>query len=195
MAEMTAIAWEDWTCNFWIGCTKVGPGCDNCYAIPYADDMKLRWGDDAPRQTYFKGKTRDKIGALVGISGRTVEKIVAVCAVAEKEPKRFGHLKEQIDRPHGVDRTFHELRRAQDEQQPRQGRFLTLLIDPSIGMGSHFPQYHGALLVRRARQVDAHALRSPARRAQREARAVLPDNPRSLLPANGRAVQRMRARG
>lgn len=32
MAEKTGIAWTDSTFNPWIGCTKVGPGCDNCYA-------------------------------------------------------------------------------------------------------------------------------------------------------------------
>lgn len=32
MAENTSIEWTDSTVNFWWGCTKVGPGCDNCYA-------------------------------------------------------------------------------------------------------------------------------------------------------------------
>lgn len=32
MAETTAISWADKTFNPWVGCTKVSPGCDNCYA-------------------------------------------------------------------------------------------------------------------------------------------------------------------
>ena len=32
MAETTGISWADATFNPWIGCTKVGPGCDACYA-------------------------------------------------------------------------------------------------------------------------------------------------------------------
>ena len=32
MAEKTEIAWTDSTYNPWWGCTKVGAGCDNCYA-------------------------------------------------------------------------------------------------------------------------------------------------------------------
>ncbi len=32
MAEHTAIAWADATFNPWIGCTKVSPACDRCYA-------------------------------------------------------------------------------------------------------------------------------------------------------------------
>lgn len=32
MAENTKIQWATHTFNPWIGCTKVSPGCDNCYA-------------------------------------------------------------------------------------------------------------------------------------------------------------------
>lgn len=32
MAENTAISWADHTFNPWIGCTKVSPACDGCYA-------------------------------------------------------------------------------------------------------------------------------------------------------------------
>ena len=32
MAEKTEIAWTDSTFNPWWGCSKVGPGCDHCYA-------------------------------------------------------------------------------------------------------------------------------------------------------------------
>lgn len=32
MSENSKIEWTDHTFNPWIGCTKVGPGCDHCYA-------------------------------------------------------------------------------------------------------------------------------------------------------------------
>lgn len=32
MAENTEISWTDSTFNAWWGCTKIAPGCDNCYA-------------------------------------------------------------------------------------------------------------------------------------------------------------------
>ena len=32
MADITEISWTDSTLNPWIGCTKVSPGCDHCYA-------------------------------------------------------------------------------------------------------------------------------------------------------------------
>lgn len=52
MGEQTGIAWTDSTMNFWEGCTKVGPGCDHCYAA----DRDIRWhggshwGAGAPRR-------------------------------------------------------------------------------------------------------------------------------------------------
>lgn len=45
MAETTEIAWTDSTFNPWWGCSKVGPGCDHCYAE--AMDKRLggaHWG-------------------------------------------------------------------------------------------------------------------------------------------------------
>lgn len=41
MAEETGISWTRSTFNPWIGCTKVGPGCDNCYAEQL--DKRHRW--------------------------------------------------------------------------------------------------------------------------------------------------------
>jgi hypothetical protein len=81
------------------------------------------------------GKTRDKIGAFAGISGRQVEKIAAVTEAAEREPEKFDHLLAVLDRPGGVNKAYCALRRAQDEQRivnlaPRQGRFHTLVLDP-----------------------------------------------------------------
>ncbi len=32
MAENTRIEWADHTFNPWMGCTRVSPACDNCYA-------------------------------------------------------------------------------------------------------------------------------------------------------------------
>lgn len=50
MGEITGIGWTDHTFNPWIGCTKVSPACDNCYAA----DMAARYGwakwGDFPRQ-------------------------------------------------------------------------------------------------------------------------------------------------
>lgn len=53
MGETTEIAWCDATFNPWHGCTKVSPGCDNCYAERdskrFNAGMTL-WGVDAGRK-------------------------------------------------------------------------------------------------------------------------------------------------
>lgn len=41
MAEQSAISWTDATFNPWIGCTKVSPGCDHCYAA--RDNERRKW--------------------------------------------------------------------------------------------------------------------------------------------------------
>lgn len=51
MAETTGIAWTDSTFNPWIGCTKISPGCANCYAETL--DHRFgggHWGKGAPRK-------------------------------------------------------------------------------------------------------------------------------------------------
>lgn len=52
MADKTNIEWCDSTFNPWIGCTKVGPGCDFCYAEKStpARTLGINWGPGAPRR-------------------------------------------------------------------------------------------------------------------------------------------------
>lgn len=42
MGDVTGISWTDSTFNPWIGCTKIGPGCDHCYAE--TEDARRQWG-------------------------------------------------------------------------------------------------------------------------------------------------------
>lgn len=62
MAEQSKIAWTHSTFNPWLGCQKVGPGCDNCYAETldrnrFSKTMGgatkehpiIHWGPGAPR--------------------------------------------------------------------------------------------------------------------------------------------------
>ncbi|WP_305970250.1 MULTISPECIES: DUF5131 family protein [unclassified Mameliella] len=44
MAEHSKIEWTDHTFNPWIGCTKVSPACDHCYAE--AQDKFRKWTQD-----------------------------------------------------------------------------------------------------------------------------------------------------
>lgn len=41
MSENSKIEWTDHTFNPWIGCTKISPGCDNCYAA--TQDKFRKW--------------------------------------------------------------------------------------------------------------------------------------------------------
>lgn len=52
MAESTSIEWCDSTFNPFIGCTKVSPGCDNCYAARStpARTLGVAWGPGEPRR-------------------------------------------------------------------------------------------------------------------------------------------------
>lgn len=56
MAETTNIAWCDSTFNPWIGCTKVGPGCDHCYAAVStpARAIGIKWGPHEKRHRTSK---------------------------------------------------------------------------------------------------------------------------------------------
>lgn len=76
MGADSKIEWTDHTFNPWIGCTKVGPGCDNCYA---ADLSRARlgvpWGPGQPRRhtaasTWKQPRAWDRRAAKLGIRYR-----------------------------------------------------------------------------------------------------------------------------
>src|SRR5229473_1641931 len=63
MAEKTGIQWTEHTFNPWWGCTKVSPGCDNCYAETL-DRMRYKegerhWGKGAPRKPASENSWRE----------------------------------------------------------------------------------------------------------------------------------------
>lgn len=51
MGETTKIEWADKTFNPWLGCTKVSPACDDCYAEAMMDHRfgRVKWGAGEPR--------------------------------------------------------------------------------------------------------------------------------------------------
>jgi N6-adenosine-specific RNA methylase IME4/ParB-like chromosome segregation protein Spo0J len=83
----------------------------------------------------LRGKSRDKIGAFAGMSGRTVQKIATVVEAAQAEPEKFGHLVEDLDRHRGVDRAYRKLCQIRDESRvlalkASTAKFRTLILDP-----------------------------------------------------------------
>jgi protein gp37 len=75
MAENSNIEWTHHTFNPWIGCTKVGPGCDHCYAEVWdsrgLQQKETRWGPHAARTRTSAANWRkplawDKAAAAAG---------------------------------------------------------------------------------------------------------------------------------
>ncbi|MBF4991104.1 phage Gp37/Gp68 family protein [Methylophilus sp. QUAN] len=52
MSENSKIEWTDSTFNPWMGCTKVSPACDHCYAENLMDNRMhtVQWGKGQPRK-------------------------------------------------------------------------------------------------------------------------------------------------
>ena len=81
------------------------------------------------------GRTRDRIGAFAGISGRSLAKIQAIVEAAERNPRRFRPLVAEMDRNGRIDAAYRKLQRMKDEEhrlavKPLRGKFRTLCIDP-----------------------------------------------------------------
>lgn len=57
MGDKTHIEWTEATFNPWVGCTKVSPGCANCYAE--TEDKRRGWTPDG----WGKGKPRKRTSA------------------------------------------------------------------------------------------------------------------------------------
>lgn len=53
MGKESKIEWTHHTFNPWWGCTKISPGCANCYAETWAKRCgKAVWGDSSPRRFF-----------------------------------------------------------------------------------------------------------------------------------------------
>lgn len=63
MAENTSIEWCNHTFNPWIGCTKVSPACDNCYAERLMDTRmgRAKWGAGNPRVRTSEANWREPL--------------------------------------------------------------------------------------------------------------------------------------
>ena len=63
MADRSAIEWTDSTFNPWMGCTKVSPGCDHCYAEARLDTRLhvVGWGVGQPRKRTSAANWRDPV--------------------------------------------------------------------------------------------------------------------------------------
>lgn len=78
--EGTGISWADLTFNPWIGCQKVGPACDNCYAEDLATNrLGVEWGPGAARRRTAVG-TWAKVPRWERIAAEAGTTLVVFCA-------------------------------------------------------------------------------------------------------------------
>src|ERR1700712_493898 len=77
MGENSKIEWCDHTFNPWIGCQKVSPGCDNCYAEALMDKRlgRVEWGPHGERlrtspANWAKPLQWDRAAAKAGVRHR-----------------------------------------------------------------------------------------------------------------------------
>ena len=74
----------------------------------------LKHDKEAPRSGKFPGRsmgqTRDRLAACVGMSGRTLEKAIAVVEAAEREPQTFGQLVEHMNRTGKVHAAYRKVK-------------------------------------------------------------------------------------
>lgn len=63
MADQTNIEWCDSTFNPWIGCTRVSPACDDCYAARStpARTLGVAWGPGEPRRLTSEANWRQPL--------------------------------------------------------------------------------------------------------------------------------------
>jgi ParB-like chromosome segregation protein Spo0J len=65
-------------------------------------------------------RTTDRIGKFAGVSGRTVEKIRAVCEAAKSDPVKFGKLLDDMDRSGKVDGAYIRLVKIREAEKVRR---------------------------------------------------------------------------
>jgi len=83
VAETTGISWCDRTWSPWIGCTKVSPACDGCYAAHLMDTRlgRVEWGPHGERKRTSESYWRNlvKWDREAKAAGRTISVFPSLC--------------------------------------------------------------------------------------------------------------------
>lgn len=80
MAE-SKIEWTTFTFNPWIGCTRVSPACDKCYAADMAQRRKwATWGPGEPRRRTAESTWRQPLAWNRKVAGRPWTERTVFCA-------------------------------------------------------------------------------------------------------------------
>jgi ParB-like chromosome segregation protein Spo0J len=91
-------------------------------------------GGNLPPVTDAQPKTRDVVGAAVGMSGKTYQKAKAVVEAAQEDPEKFGKLAENMDKSGKVDRAYKAVRQMQKAEQ-RAEQAAQIAVDPALIFG------------------------------------------------------------
>jgi N6-adenosine-specific RNA methylase IME4/ParB-like chromosome segregation protein Spo0J len=113
---------------------------------PAAKERQRLHGGTAPNRTRehsgkvstsVGGRTRDRLGQALGVSGRTLDKAEEIVQAAEQEPEKFQSLLDVMNRTgriNGVHQRLKRIRQAeaiQKEPPPLpQGPFRVIVVDP-----------------------------------------------------------------
>jgi protein gp37 len=109
MAENSPIEWTDHTWSPWEGCTKVSPGCDNCYAAGMNNWLRKgsNWGPGAPRREYSDDHWEKPLrwNAAAKKAGVRLKVFPSVCDPFDNaiEPERRARFFDLIGRTHNLD--------------------------------------------------------------------------------------------
>ncbi|MBB5762106.1 protein gp37 [Methylorubrum rhodesianum] len=83
MAETTNIEWADRTWSPWIGCTKISPACDGCYAEHLMDTRmgRVEWGPHGERSRTSAGYWRKPLAwdREAKAAGKTITVFPSLC--------------------------------------------------------------------------------------------------------------------
>ena len=87
-----------------------------------------------------KGRTRDKVGKLLGVSSNTLRNAEKVVEAAEENPEKYGALVEHMDDAGRVDGAYRRLKQLRDAERIQalpvvEGKYRTIVIDPAWSYG------------------------------------------------------------
>jgi transcriptional regulator with XRE-family HTH domain len=74
-----------------------------------------------------QGRLRDDMQKVTGLSGRTIEKAMAIVDAAEADPKKYGKLVQEMDK-NGADGTYKKLREMKAAERPRARQCLGINV-------------------------------------------------------------------
>jgi hypothetical protein len=142
-----------------------------------------------------KGKTRDKIGRVVGMSGKNYDKAKQVVDAAEADPEQFGPAKDEMDATGKVDPAYQKVREKQGRRrQKREPPHSGGLVDNLYGWTERANRFAGEIKQVLAYDLTAErdylaAEPAAAERFLRESEALI-----AQLQALGAAVKDMSKR-